>query len=233
MQLASKDNRVIIVLCDDPTKNAILPQADFSLIEVPVELSASERLYQQLYKTQRSNHVSLNTIRLPKRMRLKAFSNLLKAEEAGFRYHDHITLLSQEEYKSIPSNLTQLGETAVLLTKSEEINKKATEWFRPDVGDCSNVWDLTPQQDESSINKTVSRHFCWELGILLAGCASPLICRRFLVIGLPETGMTEFAFKWNLQMYCITTDEISARRVIKAYHKFLEKQEGKSDGKGN
>lgn len=227
MQITSRDGRIVIMLTEDPINSAIYPQADFSIVESPFEEARCKTMYEQLYKSQRNNHIVLSTVRLPKKMRLKAFANMTIAEEAGFRYHDHITLVSQEEYKSIPSNLTQIGETCVLLTKSEDMNKKATEWFHTELGDCSNVWDVSPQEGETLVSKSISRHFCWEIGILLSQLSSPLIARRFLIVGIAEPSMAEFAYQSNMQMYCITTDEVTARRVIKTYHKFLDKQDSR------
>ena len=57
--------------------------------------------------------------------------------------------------------------------------------------------------------------------------SSPMICRKFLVVGAAEASMAEFAYQFDLNMYVVTSDEISSRRVIKLYNKFLEKQEGK------
>jgi len=223
MELRSKDDRIVITLTDNVSTNAVYPQADFSMVDISIDPVETEAMFRQLYRTQRSNHVCLASFRLPKRLRLKAAANALKAEEAGFKYHDHITILSSEEYKSIPSNLTQLGETCVLFTKSDDVRKDSTSWFRPDVGDCSNVWDVGPQPGEFFAEKSISRHFCSEVGILLANASSPLVCRRFLVLGTPEPAMAEFAYTWNLHMHCISTDEISARRVIRQYQKYLEK----------
>lgn len=225
MQLQSKDGRIVIMLTDDPANKAVIPQADFSLIEIPIKTEDCKTVFANLFETQRSNHICMVSARLPKKMRLKAFANMMFAEEAGFKYHDHVTILSQEEYKSIPSNLTQLGETCVLFTKGEEMNKKATSWFREEVGDCSNVWDVTPQENETVMTKSISRHFSWEQGILMSQLSSPLICRKFLVMGIAETSMAEFAYQFDLQMYVITTDEISARRVLKFYQKYVDKQE--------
>jgi hypothetical protein len=227
MQLRSSDNKIVIDLVDS-TADAILPQADFSLIEVPAAPDEAKAFYKNLYRTQKSNHCSLNTVRLPRKFRLKVFANLLYAEDAGFKYHDHITIFCQEEYKSIPSNLTQLGETTVLLTKSDDVRKESTNWFRPDVGDASNVWDVTPQPHELQLQRTVSRHFCYELGLLLANCASPLVCRKFLLISHPEVAHVEFAYAYSLSMHCVTTDELAARRVIRYYNK-LNKPKAKEE----
>jgi len=227
VQIQSKDGRIVIMLTDDPIHKSVFPQADFSFVETPIGLEDTKKLFSHLYETQRSNHICLASVRLPKKMRLKAFANLVEAEHAGFKYHDHVTIVSQEEYKSIPSNLTQLGEITVLFTKGEELNKLNTEWFREEVGDCSNVWDVTPQDIETMISKTVSRHFSIEQGALMSQLSSPMICRKFLVVGAAEASMAEFAYQFDLNMYVVTSDEISSRRVIKLYNKFLEKQEGK------
>lgn len=229
MQLSSKDNKIIIDLVDS-ISDAILPQTDFSFIEVPSSPEDCRTLYKNLYRTQKSNHCSLNTVRLPRKFRLRVMNNLLLAEEAGFKYHDHITIFCEEEYKSIPSNLTQLGETAILMTKSDDVRKESTNWFRPDVGDASNVWDVTVQPNELHTNKTVSRHFCYELGLLMANCASPLICRKFMVLSHPENGHVEFANAYNLSMHCITTDELAARRVIRYYNKIVKSSKSDVDG---
>jgi hypothetical protein len=228
MQIQSRDGRIIINITEDIVNKSIYPQSDFSIIETPISSIDAEKMFHNLYQTQRSNHICLATVRLPKKLRLRAFNNLLFAEDAGFRYHDHVTIVSEEEYKSIPSNLTQIGETCVLFTKGEEMNKNATAWFREEVGDCSNVWDVTKSEYESMIDKTVSRHFSCELGVLMSQLASPLISRRFLVLGLIEPAMAEFAYEFDVALYGITVDEISARRVIKAYHKFLDKAEPRS-----
>lgn len=215
--LKSKDGRIVIEVVKDSVLNSQFPQCDFSFVEVPPDYVESKQMFGRLHSSQRNSHVMMCTVRQPRKTRLSVFANLLAAEEAGFRFHDMITLFSQEPYKGIPSNLTPLGEVTCLFTKGNEINKAATQWFREDVGDCSNVWDVTPQEGELE-NVTVSRHFCLEQGFLTANCASPLICRRFLVLSVPETGHVEFAFKAKLNMHCITVDEISARRVIRYYH---------------
>lgn len=225
MQLQSKDGRITISVSEDPIRKSSMPQADFSFIEAPMKMEDTRELFSSLFKTQRNNHISLVSVRLPKKMRLKAFANLAVVEDTGFKYHDHITVVSEEEYKHIPSNLTQIGETYILFTKGDDLNKKATSWFREDIGNCSNVWDVAPQEGESMVTRSISRHFCWEQGILMAQLSSPLICRKFLVIGIVEPSMAEFAYRFNLSLHASTTDEISARRVIKLYHKFLDKKE--------
>lgn len=230
MQIQSKDGRIVIMLTDDPVNKSVFPQTDFSFIETPMSQADTKTLFTNLYETQRSNHICMASVRLPKKMRLKAFANLTEAEAVGFRYHDHVTIVSQEEYKSIPSNLTQLGETVVLFTKSDDINKKNTDWFREEIGDCSNVWDVTPQELETMISTTISRHFSWEQGALMSQLSSPMICRKFLVVGTAEASMAEFAYQFDLGMYVVTSDELSAKRVIKIYNKYLEKQEGKKNG---
>lgn len=223
MELHSKDGRITIFITDNPTKNALLPQTDFSLVELPIEKEDVVPLFKELFRTQKTNHISLVSSRLPKKTRLKTFANMALIEETGFKYHDHITILSQAEYKNIPSNLTQIGETFVLFTKGDELNKEATAWFREDLGNCGNVWDVTPQEGEKITSKTVSRHFSWEQGVLMSQLASPLISRKFLVIGKVEPAMVEFALRFNLCLHAISTDEVSARRVLKVYHKLIEK----------
>jgi hypothetical protein len=225
MQIQSKDGRIVINVSDEPVYDHVMPQADFSFIEAPLKPEDTKKLFSNLFSTQRNNHVSLVSVRLPKKLRLKAFGNLAVIEETGFKYHDHITIVSQEEYKHIPSNLTQIGETCVLFTKNEDMNKKATAWFREELGNCSNVWDVGVQDGEKMISKTTSRHFSWEQGLIMSQLSSPLICRKFLVVGIAEPSMAEFAFRFNLNMYVSTTDEISARRVVKIYQKMIEKAE--------
>ena len=196
-------------------------------METPIASADCQQLFEQLFRTQKSNHICLASVRLPKRLRLAAFANLVSAETAGFRFHDHISIVANEEFKNIPSNLTQIGETCVLLTKSDDMNRAATAWFRPELGNASNVWDVTPQANEFFVkDKTTTRFSNLETLILLAQLASPLIARRLLVLGAPEPAMMEFAHKFDLKVHVVTSDEVAARRVIKNYHKFLDTLKG-------
>jgi hypothetical protein len=222
MQIVSKDKKLLIEIMDDPYRLPTLPQTDFSIVEGTNTAEPMKHLYDKLHKTQAINHVSLVVMRQPRKNRLKAFAALVGIEETGFRYYDHVSIVSQTESKKSAHSLTQLGEVAVMFTKTDEINKSASEWFRPDVGDCSNVWDVTPQEEEFFVKSTAARKMCIETLALMANCASPLVARRFLIIGTPESTMAEFAHKFNLTMCCYTSDEIAARRVVKHYEKYLD-----------
>jgi hypothetical protein len=218
MQITSADGRIIIMISDDIYNKTIYPQCDFSIVELPVEAKDAKKMYQQLFKTQKNNHISLQFSRLPKKLRLKAMSNSQIGDEVGFKFYDYITIVSQQPCRQPPNHLSPLGETMIIFTKNEEPNVKTTNWFNPDIGDCTNVWDVGFQPKEGN-GQTVSKKFAWETGYLLANLASPLICRKFLVLGLPELSMARFALHSNLQMYAITSDEFTANKIIKDYDK--------------
>ena len=215
--LKSKDDRISIQITKDVVSKAIYPHCDFSLIDMPISEVVAAELFTKLYKSQRNNHCTLVFSRQPRKTRLQAIANILEAESVGFKFHDQISIVSQEPYKSVPSNLTPVGEVAFLMTKQADVNKDATSWFNPEFGNATNVWDVTPQEDES-ISTTVSRHFCLEIGYLIANCASPLICRRFLVLQTLEPGHVEFAVKANMALHGITVDELSAKRILRYYN---------------
>ena len=225
MQVTSADGRIVVMITDDIYNKSIYPQCDFSIVELPIEAKDAKKMYQQLFKTQKNNHISLQFSRLPKKLRLKAMSNAFIGDEVGFKFYDYVTIVSQQPCRQPPNHLSPLGETVILFTKNEEPNVKTTNWFNTEVGDCTNVWDVTLQQKEGS-GQTVSKKFAWEIGYLLANLASPLICRKFLVLGLPELSMAKFALNSNLQMYAITSDEFTANKIIKEYDKSLKDEVG-------
>lgn len=228
-QLKSSDGVIVIDVLDSIEREMVLPQADFSLVEMPLEPNGVLDLFSSLYRTQRNNHASLVVSRLPRKLRLKAFANAIIPEAVGFKFHDTVTIVSQETFKRIPGNLTSLGEVGILFTKSDDVNKEASSWFNTEFGDCTNVWDVTPQPAEH-ITKTVSRHFCHEVGYLLANCASPLVCRKFLVMASLETAHVDFAKKAKMSMHGVTTDELSAKRMIRYYNKIAGSEKEADNG---
>lgn len=213
------------MITDDIYNKSIYPQCDFSVVELPVEAKDAKKMYQQLFKTQKNNHISLQYSRLPKKLRLKAMSNAQLGDEVGFKFYDFITVVSQQPCRQPPNHLSPLGETMIIFTKNEEPNIKTTSWFNPEIGDCTNVWDVTTQPNEAG-GQTISRKFAWETGYLLANLSSPLICRKFLILGIPELSMAKFALNSNLQMYAITGDEFTANKVIKDYDKTINQEMG-------
>lgn len=227
--LRTKDGVVTIEVVKDLITDSVFPQCDFSFVDLPVERADAKILFTKLFDSQRHNHCCLCTARQPRKFRLKALSSALEAEEVGFKFHDVISMIYEEPYKAIPSNLTQTGEVAILFTRANDLNKSATSWFHSDFGDCTNVWDFTLQEGEKALSKTVSRHFCMEAGILMANCASPLVCRRFLILQPPEQSHVEFAHKFNMRLHAITVDELSAKRAIRYYNSnfYVESKDGK------
>lgn len=221
--LTSKDRRISIEITENLC-DSIFPASDFSLLNIPVDIVKARDIYQKLYTTQRNNHCCLTLAQHPRKERLQALVYTLEAEQVGFKFHDFISLVYHGPYKSIPKNLTPLSEIGVLFTKYYDVNKQASAWFRPDIGDCANIWDLDLTEGEKAISSTTSRHFCLELGHLMASLASPLVCRRFLVLQSPEKSHVEFAAVRNMNMYCVTDDISAARRVLKFYNSKIIKE---------
>lgn len=221
-QLKSKDGKICIDIVQDKYSSLLYPQCDFSFVSLSLLEDECSSFFKSFYRLQKSNHVMLLSARVPRKLKLKTMANACFAEEAGFKYHDYVTIIGDEHGRSSSNTLTQIGETCILMHKGDGLNKTQSHWFRPDIGDCGNVWDLGVQPTEQFTKKTHPNKFSYELGILMANLASPLICRKFLVIGSPEFSHAEFAVAQNLSMHCITSDEFNAKRVIKAYNKLME-----------
>lgn len=225
--LQSRDKRITIEVNTKSLLESVFPQADFSFTNLPLDEKTTSRLFKKLYSAQKNNHCCLIYVHHPRKTRIQAMSNAIHIEKAGFKFHDFIHLTYDNPYKSIQKNLTPLGELGLLFTKSYDVNKNESRWFREEegTGDCSNVWDLSVAKGEITNKKaTCSRHFCLELGYIMASLSSPLICRKFLVIGAPEKAHTEFALKRNLDMYGITSDLALAKRVIRYYNTTISKK---------
>ena len=217
--LKSKNGRVVIQVVSTPecVYRIPVPQAtDFSFIEIPEHPFVAESFYSELYRTQTNNHVTLNTSRQPKQKRLGSFINIKYAEEAGFIFHDFISIVSDKESKKTPNTLLGFAETVAILSKNDDINVQSTEWFNPEQKQATNLWMVEANPKEKPVIST-SRVFTFEVGDLVASLASPLINRSFSVFGLVNFNYLMYAKLRNYGVYAVTYDLVSAKKALSAY----------------
>jgi hypothetical protein len=217
--LKSRNGKVTIHVVETPEciyTKPIEQSTDFSFVEIPDHPFVADEFYKQLFSTQTNNHVTFNTSRQIKQKRLKSFINIQYAEEAGFVFHDFISVVSDKDSKKAPNTLLSYAETVAILSKHDDLNVSATEWFNPEQKQCTNHWMVEADPKEKP-NISTSRIFTFEVGDLVSSLASPLINRSFSIFGVVNFNYMIYAKTRNYGVYAVTHDPVAAKKAISAY----------------
>jgi hypothetical protein len=217
--LKSKNGKIVIKVVPSVEQVYQLPitqTTDFSFVEAPEQPSLASVFYQELHRTQTNNHVTVNTSRQSKNKRLSCFANIRFAEEAGFIFQDFVSILSEKDAKKFPNSLLSFTETVAILSKYDDLNISATEWFNPEQKQATNLWMVEANPKEKP-NVSTSRVFTFEVGDLVSSLASPLINRSFSIFGLVNFNYMMYAKLRNYGVYAVTHDSVLAKKAIVAY----------------
>jgi hypothetical protein len=219
-QLKSDDSNVIIDIVssvDGIYTHPIPHKGDFSFVEIPENPAIALSFYSSLKESQGNSHVTLNTTRASKQKRLSTFANVRFAEQAGFCFHDFISIVTDKDAKRTPNLLHRFSETAALLHKKEELNITATDWFNGELRQATNHWMVEAHQTEKP-NISTGGKFAYEVGDLVSSLASPLIHRKFLIFGVASVNHLMYAKSRGYCVYAITNDLATAKKAIAAYN---------------
>ena len=224
-QIKSADSNVIIDIVSSMEgiyTHPIQYKGDFSFVEIPENPTVALSFYLNLKDSQGNSHVTLNTTRATKQKRLSTFANVRFAEQAGFCFHDFISIVTDKDAKRTPNLLHRFSETAALLHKKEELNVTATDWFNGELKQATNHWMVEAHQTEKPKVSTGGK-FAYEVGDLVSSLASPLIHRRFLVFGVASINHLMYAKSRGYGVYAITNDLITAKKAVVAYDSIKNK----------
>jgi hypothetical protein len=197
-------------------ENAIFPAADFSIINVPAEKEAAQKVFDSLYDAPCFKHVSLVTVRHKKTEKLSALANLSLNKQ---KFLDSVMLTYQKASSSSNLGLLPLAEPGFLFYKGPKPDVTKTAWFSDGYTNATNHWDVSPQPSEKT-DLTHYQKFCWELGLLMYSLSAPREHRRFIYShsSLGElTSVFSFcnAYSLEVQLYASTDEE--ATKIIEMY----------------
>jgi hypothetical protein len=194
----------------------ITSQSDFSIVETPESQETATVFYRELYKTQLLNHITVGICRQNKQRRLSSFVNIIEAEKSGFTFHDFVSVVTDKDSKRVPGTLHGYTETIALLSKSDDINIPATEWFNPEQKQATNHWMTEAHAKEKPVVST-GKNFTFEVLDLISSLSSPLINRRISIFGIVSFNYLVYAKLRNYAVYAVTSDLLSAKKALTAY----------------
>lgn len=159
--------------------DAVLPPADFSIMNLPEEESGTNKLFASLYNTAVSRHVCLMLCRNKRKNRVGAVSNIIKSEKY-WNYLETVSISYEKPSSCSNNGFLPLAEVGFVLYKGEIPDTKKTAWFGLDgETNASNMWGLACQPDELN-NYTYYQTFSWELALLMKSLSGVLETRRFI-----------------------------------------------------
>lgn len=225
----SKDGVVTGVLVNSLSKTKMsLPQCDLSVIDVgSLSIEDCENIFRRIYWGQKNNHIIFAVLRGSKKKKGEILAKSLIATEFGWELEEIVTNIYERPMRNSKESLSERGEIVLLFTKKgKKVDAQKTSWFFPEIGNATNVWDLTPHPAEG-VTTCVSRNFSWEAGILMTQLASPLVCRKILNIGKLDISFCKFVKYFNLQLYAISSQKEHSIKMVKKYDAFISSEKDK------
>jgi hypothetical protein len=154
--------------------------ADFSIVNLPCHNPDATEMLHTLINTSASKHVMLLLTRHRRQDRMKALSAVPFAESAGFEYLDTATIWYEKPSSCSNHGFLPVAEVGYIFYKGGSApDVKQTEWFGDGTSNATNLWGVSPQENEQR-PATYHQRFCWEVPLLLMSLAKPLEYRRFI-----------------------------------------------------
>lgn len=204
-----------------------IPQCDLSIIDIGIlSVEDCENMFRRIYWGQKNNHIIFAIVRGTKKKKGETLAKALLATEYGWELEEIVTNIYERPMRNSKESLSERGEVMLLFTKKgKKIDAQKTSWFFPEIGNATNVWDLSPHPSEG-VTSCISRNFSWESGILMTQLASPLVCRKILNVGKLDINFCKFIKYFNLQVYVISNQKEHSINVIKKYNTYINERKG-------
>ena len=176
--LKTKDNRIEIEIVKD-ISGAIFYPSDWSIINVPHDADSAKRLFSNLYNTAVSRHVILGLFRYRRKERVSSMSCVKEAESAGWTYLETVNISYEKPSSCSNNGFLPMSEVGVIFYKGDIPDTKGTAWFSDDKSNATNLWDISPQEKESSVASYYQK-FNWETSLLIKSMIGNGETRRFV-----------------------------------------------------
>ena len=206
----SKDGKVSVDVVQT-LNEAVLPAADFSMINVPVNTVEALGAFEQLFNTPTHKHVCLAFVRHTRQVKLQALANIIKSP---FLYLDTVHIWYEKPSSSSNIGFLPIAEDAYVLYKGEAPTPKNTVWFGDGQPNATNMWGVAPAEREGRAH-THYKHFAWEIGLLLYSICQPVQVRKFIyALDEDHPHVLKFCREYNLDVHIITKSDEEAKKII-------------------
>ena len=222
--MQTKDGIINITIAKDVSEVVFQP-ADWSMVNIPLNPLAAERLANNLYNMPSHRHISLVVNRRRRKDRVKGLCSLAAFNDRRWRLLDTVSVGYGKPSTSSNNGFLPLTEHGYLFYKGDTPDAKKTNWASEDgIQNATNQWDLCVQPLESVyyIEQTYYQKFAWDLPLIMMSLADKCEHSRF-IFGLwinssPEPkeirSLYTFCSKFNLTVEIIVSEYDRAEKIL-------------------
>jgi len=183
-------------------------------------------MFKGLFNNSSSKHVTLLLNRQKRKDKVDAMSNLPLAIDVGFEYLDTVSIWYEKPSSCSNNSFLPVCEIGYLLYKGIMPEVKNTAWFGEETSNATNLWNVTPSDNEKS-NATYFQKFCWEVPLLLLTMSKPMESRRFVydaeLTNTELQSIFRFCRNFNIGVQLFAKTDKEGAEIIRSYNSLFAK----------
>lgn len=218
--IRSHDDLIRVEVVED-ISNAAPIASDFSIVNLPLNAQKATMTMANLFNAPTERHLTMIVNRHRRKDRLAATVNLGTVVAQGFEFLDTVSIWYEKPSSCSNNGFLPVCEVGHLFYKGAMPDVKTTEWFGDQTSNATNIWAVTPHEDEGK-TATYYQKFCWELPLLLLSMAKPLEHRRFLygaeITEAELETLFKFCVQFNIGVQLIVDSDKMGLYIVRRYN---------------